>query len=278
MRLRLLSFMLLLAVSVEAPASDLYATIDRLRDGRSACDPGKRLPPLKPQAALERVASDLAQGDELEQSLQAQGYRAVHVSAQTFSGSGIDTRVAAILANPRYCKQWQDATVTEIGIYLDRQQVWIVTAAPFAPMVGIDAPAMRQRMLDLVNRARAQRRSCGNKAFAAARSIRWNNMLATASSVHATDMAQFNYFSHRGRDGSSAAQRVEQAGYRYRVTGENIAAGQMKAEDAVAAWIGSPTHCANLMNPAFTEMGVAFAVDRTSKFGVYWTQEFGAPR
>jgi uncharacterized protein YkwD len=32
------------------------------------------------------------------------------------------------------------------------------------------------------------------------------------------------------------------------------------------------------MNPAFTEMGVAFAVDRKSKLGVYWTQEFGTPR
>lgn len=46
----------------------------------------------------------------------------------------------------------------------------------------------------------------------------------------------------------------------------------------MAAWIKSPEHCANLMNPAFTEMGVAFAIDRKSELGVYWTQEFAAPR
>src|ERR1019366_7617806 len=79
-------------------------------------------------------------------------------------------------------------------------------------------------------------------------------------------------------DGSDPAQRVERAGYKYRSTGENIAAGQVKAEDAVATWIKSPEHCANLMNPAFTEMGAAFAVDSKSEMGVYWTQEFGPPR
>ena len=80
-------------------------------------------------------------------------------------------------------------------------------------------------------------------------------------------------------DGSNPAQRVERAGYRYRATGENIAGGgQMKAEDAVAGWIKSPGHCANLMIPAFIEMGAAFAVNARSDMGVYWTQAFGAPR
>jgi len=32
------------------------------------------------------------------------------------------------------------------------------------------------------------------------------------------------------------------------------------------------------MNPAFTEMGVAFAVNPKSKMGVYWAQEFGTRR
>jgi uncharacterized protein YkwD len=32
------------------------------------------------------------------------------------------------------------------------------------------------------------------------------------------------------------------------------------------------------MNPVFTEMGAAIAVDSRSEMGVYWTQAFGAPR
>jgi uncharacterized protein YkwD len=183
-----------------------------------------------------------------------------------------------MLAGQSYCQHLQDAAMTEAGIYLDARQVWIVMAAPFAPLVGVSGQAAGQRVLDLVNEARATPRYCGNRAFNAARPLRWNGSLAEASRLHAEDMARHNYFSHSGRDGSDPAQRVERAGYKYRSTGENIAAGQMKPEDAMAGWIKSPPHCINLMNPAFTEMGAAFAVDPGSEMGVYWTQAFGAPR
>lgn len=277
-RLRIVSCLLLLAVCFDAVASDLYTTINLLREGEGGCDAAKQLPLLRQQAALERVARDLARGNKLEQSLAAAGYRATRVKALTFSGDRIGTRMAEILAAQSYCRQLQDAAMTEVGIYLDARQVWIVLAAPFAPSVEMAGQAAGQRVLDLVNQVRSTRRNCGNKAFNAARRVSWNDTLAEASRLHAEDMARFSYLSHDGRDGSIPAQRVERAGYRYRAMGENIAGGQMKPEDAVTAWINSPPHCANLMNPAFTEMGVAFAVDRTSKLGVYWAQEFGTPR
>lgn len=72
-------------------------------------------------------------------------------------------------------------------------------------------------------------------------------------------------------------ERVEQAGYKYSTTGENIAAGYQSAEAAVEGWIKSAGHCANLMNPEFTAMGAALAVNRRSKMSLYWTQEFAAP-
>jgi uncharacterized protein YkwD len=172
----------------------------------------------------------------------------------------------------------QDAAMTEVGIYVDARQVWIVLAAPFAPSVEMSGQAAGQRVLELVNQVRAAPRDCGSRAFKAAQPVRWNESLAEASRLHAEDMARHNYLSHSGRDGSDPAQRVERAGYNYRSTGENVAAGQMKPEDVVAGWVRSPAHCANLMNPAFTEMGVAFAVDRGSEMGVYWAQEFGTPR
>lgn len=183
-----------------------------------------------------------------------------------------------MLAREGNCPKVQDESMTEIGIYQDARQVWIVLAEPFAPSVRMSAQAASQRVLDLVNQARARPRNCGDKVFDAARPLRWNDLLAEASREHAEDMARNNYFSHNARDGSGPAQRVERAGYKWRITAENIAAGQSKPEDAVAGWIKSPGHCANLMNPAFTEMGVAFAVDRRSELGVYWSQAFGARR
>lgn len=91
-------------------------------------------------------------------------------------------------------------------------------------------------------------------------------------------MARYNYFSHTGRDGSTVDGRATQAGYPWRNIGENIAAGQMTADAAVQGWIKSPGHCANIMSPAFREMGAAFVVNAQSSMGVYWAQVFGAAR
>jgi uncharacterized protein YkwD len=278
MRLRILSCLLLLAVCFDAAASDLYTVINRLRTGEGSCAVAAPLPPLKPQAALERVARDLAQGDEIQHSLKTVGYRATRSGALWFKGDGVAEQAEGMLAKQSNCKQLQDAAMTEVGIYQDARQIWIVMAAPFAPLVGVSEQAAGRRVLDLVNQARATPRNCGNAKFNAARPLRWNDVLAESSRLHSEDMVRYDYFSHTGHDGSDPAQRVERAGYKYRSTGENIAAGQVKAEDAVATWIKSPEHCANLMNPAFTEMGAAFAVDSKSEMGVYWTQEFGAPR
>lgn len=278
MRLRILSCLLLLGVCLDAGASDLYTAINRLRAGESNCAVAERLLPLKPQAALERVASDLARGNKLEQSLKAAGYRMTRSSALSITGDGVGAQAAGLLAGRNYCRQLQDAAMTDVGVYLDARQVWIVMAAAFAPSVGVSGQVAGQRVLDLVNQARATPRNCGGNAFHVARPVRWNEALAEASRLHAEEMARHSYFSHSGRDGSDPAERVERAGYRYRATGENIAAGQMNPEDAVAGWIKSAAHCANLMNPAFTEMGAAFAVDPTSEMGVYWAQAFGAPR
>lgn len=270
--------LLLLAVCFDAAAADLYATVNRLRAGEGACAVAENLPSLQPQAALERVAQDLARGDNLEHSLQASGYRALRSIFFSIRGDGVGARAEGLLAKQDYCRQLQDAALTDVGIYADARQVFIVMAAPFAPPEGESVQASERRVLDLVNEARATPRYCGSRKFNAARPLRWNNTLAAASRLHAADMARNNYFSHGGRDGSNPAQRVERAGYRYRSTGENIAAGQLNAEDAVAGWIKSPGHCANLMNPGFTEMGAGLAVNRQSGRGIYWAQEFGTPR
>jgi uncharacterized protein YkwD len=273
-----LTVLVLLIFCAEASANDLYAEINRLRAGQGSCAVADESPPLLPRAALERAARELARGGNLQDSLSRSGYRATRSSALTISGDGAAEEAIAQLAGRHYCPQLTDAGLSEVGIYRDARLVWIVMAAPFAPSVGVSAQAAGQRVLDLVNRMRATRRSCGGSAFNAAQPLRWNESLAEAARLHADDMAHYNYFSHRGRDGSDPAQRVQGAGYRYRTTGENIAAGQMKPEDAMTAWIKSPPHCANLMNPAYTEMGSAFAVNARSNMGVYWAQEFGAPR
>jgi uncharacterized protein YkwD len=290
MRLRILSCLLLLAVSFDAAANNLYTTINRLRAGDGNCAVAGNLPPLRPQSALERVARDLAHGNKLESSLQAAGYRAERSIAFSGRGDDVGAQAEAMLARQSACRQLQDGTMTEVGVYLDARQFWIVLAAPhlqlapqtshspLAPVISTREQAVGHRILDLINQARARPRYCGNQAFNAAPPVRWNEALAASSLQHSEDMARNDYFDHISpRDGSHSWERLERAGYRYSTTGENIAAGYDNAEEAVAGWLKSPGHCANLMNPAFVDMGAALAVNRSSKMGSYWTQEFGRP-
>lgn len=266
----------LLAIGFDAAASDLYDAVSRVRAGEWGCAEAKALPPLKPHAALERVAAELARGGDLAQSVKAAGYRATKVRAISITGDAGSAWAESTIRH--YCERLQDPAMTEVGVYQGSRQAWIVLAVPFAPAVAMSPEAAGARVLELVNQARAAPRHCGGREFKAAGPLRWNEVLAKASALHAGDMARNDYFSHSGRDGSNPAQRIERAGYRYRSIGENIAAGQMKPEDVVAGWLKSPGHCANLMNPGFTEMGVAFAVEKNSRMGVYWTQTFGTPR
>ena len=137
---------------------------------------------------------------------------------------------------------------------------------------------MAARILALTNEARSQQRRCGNELFKAAPPLKADAQLDRAAADHAADMARQGLLEHQGRDGSSAAQRVTRAGYRWRRVGENIASGQTSAEQVVLEWTRSPRHCANLMDARFTDMGVAYAVNMNSEGGIYWAQKFGQPR
>jgi len=144
--------------------------------------------------------------------------------------------------------------------------------------VPASAPPARvlQRVLDLVNQARAQGQRCGLEQVPPADRLLPSKALQSAATAHARDMARHAYFEHRGRDGSEPKDRVRRAGYRPRLTGENIAFGPESAEEVVAGWLSSPGHCANLMDARFREMGVAVA-QGARRGHSYWVQDLGEP-
>jgi uncharacterized protein YkwD len=146
-----------------------------------------------------------------------------------------------------------------------------------APLVSDEPPAaVQQRVLELVNQARARGRVCGTERFAPAAPLQISDALFRAARSHARDMARRNYFEHASRDGRTPKDRVQAEGYRLRLTGENIAFGPETAAEVVAGWLGSPGHCANMMDPRFVDMGAAVAKGR-KRGHFYWVQEFGMP-
>ena len=61
--------------------------------------------------------------------------------------------------------------------------------------------------------------------------------------------------------------------------GENVAAGPESAAEAMQGWEGSPTHCSNLMDPEFTELGIAYAASpRPTGHSTWWSMVLARPR
>lgn len=153
------------------------------------------------------------------------------------------------------------------------------TPTPPSPTPPTPAPSSdATAFLNAINAVRAVGRNCGSTAYAAAPALKWNAKLETAALLHSQDMANQNYFGHTGKNGSQPWDRMTSAGYAWRAAAENIAAGQPDLSAVMNGWVNSPGHCANLMSTAYTEIGMAKALNSSSQYGVYWTQDFGAPR
>jgi len=224
--------------------------------------------------ALDTAAQAVADGKPLRAAVDASGYRAVHATVIYLDGARDDNELARLVAQS--CAQVGQAGLRHAGSFKRGQSVWVVLAEPFT-VPALDKAVVSARVLELVNRARAQPRRCGGEDFSPAAALHLSSVLERAAGIHARDMADRGSMSHAGRDGSTPSQRVTRTGYQWSAVGENIAAGQRDADSAVKSWLSSPGHCANLMSPDYTEVGVAFATNAASQAGIYWAQVFAAP-
>ncbi|MCR9163144.1 MAG: DUF4215 domain-containing protein [Nannocystaceae bacterium] len=133
-------------------------------------------------------------------------------------------------------------------------------------------------VIALVNQARATPTNCGSEgSFGAADPVVYEPALTCAARVHSKDMGDNGFFSHTNPSGEGPAVRIAAAGYDWSTWGENIAAGQGSPSAVVNGWLDSDGHCANLMNPNFSELGVGYYHAPGSPYTRYWTQNFGAP-
>jgi hypothetical protein len=105
-----------------------------------------------------------------------------------------------------------------------------------------------------------------------------NPLLVAAAQAKANDMAAKSYFAHVSPEGVSPWHWFEEAGYRYKYAGENLAVDFSDSTDVNTAWMKSPTHRENLLDPHFTEIGIAIAEGFYDGHPTtFVVQEFGAP-
>jgi len=153
--------------------------------------------------------------------------------------------------------------------------------------------ALIEKFLAVVNHARSLTQDCHSKGiFSATTALTWNEKLYKAAYEHNNDLIVSQTYSHDGSGQlsdwtgtdlgkrSTFIERVESYSYEWRRLGENLGAGTEidSVEKIVNGWLASDNHCANLMNPYFTELGMSMIKDEASIYTYYWTQEFGKGR
>jgi hypothetical protein len=108
--------------------------------------------------------------------------------------------------------------------------------------------------------------------------------LNAAAEARALDMKTHGYFAHNNpATGEGPSEAIEDAGYAARVSAENIAKGNWRSDRAlVQAWIDSPGHRANILDPDVREIGIGLLRDGGLASGrpvtyLYAVQLFGKP-
>jgi uncharacterized protein YkwD/predicted DCC family thiol-disulfide oxidoreductase YuxK len=250
----------------------VVAAVDRVRRSCGASDAA-----LARSARLRRVARLVAAGESLERAERNAGYRAARSLEIHLTGVTSEAAIATLMRR-QFCRALGRPGLGAIGVYRRGNAIWIALAKPLTVPPAAAAAAVERRVLELTNRARARARRCGALWFPRAAPLRLSRALSAAALAHSRDMAARGFLSHRGSDGSTPGERVTRAGYSWRLVGENIASGFGSADRAVAGWLASPHHCANIMTAGFRRLGVAFAVNPTSPADIYWTEDFAAPR
>jgi hypothetical protein len=121
----------------------------------------------------------------------------------------------------------------------------------------------------LENFANQTRQSLGLKPLSV------NEKLNQAALLKAENMVQNQYFSHTSPGGVTPWFWFLKAGYNYKYAGENLAVGFYDSKEVYDAWLNSPSHKANIVNPNYTEVGTAVLGGFGQNNSIIVVQEFG---
>ena len=110
--------------------------------------------------------------------------------------------------------------------------------------------------------------------------FKFNPKLLSSSKRKTEDMINKQYFEHVSPDGKSVSDLGSEVGYNYIIMGENLALGDFTdSADLLEAWMNSPGHRANILNPNYQELGVYIKKGNYQGNDVYFAvQHFGTER
>lgn len=130
----------------------------------------------------------------------------------------------------------------------------------------IDPPVeqWKREVLTLVNKVRVKNDL---------NTLSWGETCEDAAELRADEtMDVYSHTRPDGSDWSTACPAPEGRG----VGGENLAMGNaaVSPATAVALWLSSESHRANILNPEYTKLAVGFVFDQDAPYRTYWSQFF----
>lgn len=131
---------------------------------------------------------------------------------------------------------------------------------------------MKKKIYELVNQTR---KSNGLQQLII------NENLEKIAQIHSEGQFTCMKLSHLGcplveKDKKNLVERVNSINYNWNRLGENVAFGYKTAESVFEAWMESPGHKKNILNPHFKNMGVG--IQGQGLKNIYWTQVFGSQK
>lgn len=150
------------------------------------------------------------------------------------------------------------------------------TAPPPAPAAptGLDTAPMDSYSQALFDATNKRRIDSGQQP------LRANGYLVGIARIRSRDMADHNYFAHVSPiTGDNAFTLMDKHGVPYGWAGENLAKNNYTVSECVhvadeALW-NSPPHKENILNPNYTDMGIALVIDASGM--KYFTIIFTGP-
>ena len=197
-------------------------------------------------------------------------YKSVHstfcTSISTIVGSTA-TFSSAISTKSANCSSISHCSTTWFPLWDMSAQADEQASATQPPSTGVDYTTQsllmqEQKMANLLSQ---DRKNNGRTALVL------DEELSRIARIKSADMRDKGYFAHESPTYGDIRAMLKQFGYPYAAAGENIA-HHANVDKAQAAFMSSPGHRANILNKAWTKVGIGIVYDRNGY--IYATQIF----
>lgn len=156
-------------------------------------------------------------------------------------------------------------SVNSYGISLNGADVYVNedTAAKFPDLDEATKEKYVKRVFELVNKERVK---------AGVQPLILNEKLCDMARFKLNEMDELGYFDHKSPVYGSPSEMAKAFGITDRGCGENLAFSSTP-ESVMDAWMSSEGHRANILNPIYTQIGIACHINSNSN-SLDWAQEF----